>query len=85
MKNAFYFASEALFILEIFKYLSLHFGHAENQFDEIGLIGRFLTLQPSKQAVAIHILRSISRSIANQAKKFGQLIEQNMKNIFLEK
>ena len=51
MKNTFYFTSEALFLLKIFKYLPLHFGHAENQFDEIGLIERFLTLQPSKQAV----------------------------------
>ena len=31
------------------------------------------------------MLRSISRSKGNQAVKFGQLIEYNMRNIFLEK
>ena len=29
MKNAFYFTLEALFVLKIFKFLSLHFGHVE--------------------------------------------------------
>ena len=33
----------------------------------------------------MHILPNISRSKDNQAMKFGQLIEYNMKNIFLEK
>ena len=28
MKNAFYFILKALFVLEIFKFLSGHFGHA---------------------------------------------------------
>ena len=31
------------------------------------------------------MLLNISRSKGNQTKKFGQLIECNMKNIFLEK
>ena len=33
----------------------------------------------------MHILPNISRSKGNQTMKFGQLIECNMKNIFLEK
>ena len=33
----------------------------------------------------MHILPNISRSKGNQAMKFGQLIEYNMANIFLEK
>ena len=33
----------------------------------------------------IHILPNISRSKSNQTTKFGQLIEHNMRNIFLEK
>ena len=41
--------------------------------------------QPGKQRIAIHILPNISRSKDNQAIKFGQLIEYNMKNIFVEK
>ena len=41
--------------------------------------------QPDQQTIVIHILPDISRSKGNQAMKFGQLIEYNMKNIFLEK
>ena len=41
--------------------------------------------QPGKQTIAIHILSNISRSKGNQTMKFGQLIECNMRNIFLEK
>ena len=37
------------------------------------------------QTIAIHILPSISRSEGKQAMKFGQLIEYNMRNIFVEK
>ena len=44
-----------------------------------------MTLQPGKQTIAIQILPSISRSKGNQTMKFGQLIEYNMKKIFLEK
>ena len=33
----------------------------------------------------IHVLANISRSKGNQTMKFGQLIECNMRNIFLEK
>ena len=45
---------------------------------KIRLISKFLTLQPGKQRVAIHILPNISRGKGNQAVKFGQLIECNM-------
>ena len=41
--------------------------------------------QPGQQTIVIHILPDISLSKGNQAMKFGQLIEHNMKNIFLEK
>ena len=41
--------------------------------------------QPGKQTIAIHFLAIISRSKANQTLKFGQLIEYNMRIIFLEK
>ena len=33
----------------------------------------------------IHVLANISRSKGNQTMKFGQLIECNMRNIFLKK
>ena len=38
-----------------------------------------------KQTITIHILSNISRSRGNQTVKFGQLIEYNMRTIFLEK
>ena len=44
-----------------------------------------MTSQPGKQIIAIHILPNISRSKNNQTMKYGQLIDCNMKNIFLEK
>ena len=44
-----------------------------------------MTSQPGKQTIAIHILSNISRrKKKNQAMKFGQLIECNMRNIFLK-
>ena len=40
--------------------------------------------QPGKQAISIHILCNISSCKCNQRIKFGQLIEYNIRNIFLE-
>ena len=44
-----------------------------------------MTSQAGKQTIVIHILPNISRRKSNQTIKFGQLIEYNMSNIFLEK
>ena len=44
-----------------------------------------MTSQRGQQTIAIHILLNISRSKSNQAMKFGQLIEYNMRNISVEK
>ena len=44
-----------------------------------------MTSQPGLQIIVIHILPNISRSKDNKTMKFGQLIECNMRNIFLEK
>ena len=41
--------------------------------------------QTGKKIIAIHILPNISKSKGNQRMKFGQFIEYNMENIFLEK
>ena len=38
-----------------------------------------------KKIIAVHIFPNDSRSKGNQAMKFGQLIEYNMRNIFREK
>ena len=44
-----------------------------------------MTSQPGLQAIAIHILSNISQSKGNQTMKFGQLIEYNGRNIFVQK
>ena len=46
---------------------------------------KFMVSQLEKQTIAIHILPNISRRKGNQTMKFGQLIEYNTRNIFLEK
>ena len=44
-----------------------------------------MTSQPGKQTIAIHSLPNISRIKGNQKMKFGQLIEYDRRNNFLEK
>ena len=44
-----------------------------------------MTPQPGYQTIVIHILPNILRSKGNKTVKFGQLIEYNKRNIFLEK
>ena len=63
--------------------MSRHFGHV----GKTAWLERltFMTLQPGLQTIAIHILPNISQSKGNQTMKFGQLIEYNKRNIFLQK
>ena len=44
-----------------------------------------MTSRPGKEAIAIHVFRKISSSKGKQTIKFGQLIEHNMRNIFIYK
>ena len=44
-----------------------------------------MTSQPGLQTIAKHILPNISQSNGNQTIKFGQLIEYNKRNIFVQK
>ena len=52
---------------------------------KIRLTSKFMTSQPGLQTIAIHILPNISQSKTNQTMKFGQLIEYNKRNIFVQK
>ena len=52
---------------------------------KISLISKSMTSQPGSQTLAIHILPIISISKNDQAMKFSQLIEYNIRNIFVEK
>ena len=46
---------------------------------------KFMTSQPGQHTNAIHTLPNISRSKGNQTRKFGQFLNYNMRNIFVEK
>ena len=51
---------------------------------KIRLLSNLMMSQPHYQVIVIYILSNISRSKDNQAMKYGQLIEYNMRNFFLE-
>ena len=85
MKNAFYLTSKALLVLKIFKFLSWLFGHAAKQLDKKDKVNfKFYD-------VTAWLVNNRNTDIAqyfkkgNQTMKFGQVIECNMINIFLEK
>ena len=87
MKNAFSFILKALFVLKIFNFLSRLFHHIKKRPDykdkanfKIHDVTTWLAKICNR-----HILANISRSKDNQAMKFGQLIEYNKINIFLQK
>ena len=62
------------------------FGHVvKGSIRKMRLISNFLTSQPGKRTNVVHILLNISRRKDNETLKFGQLIECNMRNVFLEK
>ena len=44
-----------------------------------------MTSQPGYQTIAMHILSNISRIKGNQVMKFDQLLEYNIRNIFVER
>ena len=73
MANAFYFTFKALFILKIFQFLSLPFGHVRKMglIRRIRLTSKFMASQPGLQTIVIHILLNISQSKGNQTMKFG--------------
>ena len=87
MDKAFYFMLKALFVPEIFRFLYWNFGYVEKRFDKKVVVNFKIydVTHTDKQMITIHILPNISRSKGNQTIKFGQLIEYNMINIFLEK
>ena len=86
-ENVFYFNLKALSVLKIFKFLSrlLKTTRKNGLIRKIRLTSKFITSQPDLQTIAIHILPNISQSKGNQTMKFGQLIEYNKRNIFLQK
>ena len=49
------------------------------------MISKIMMAEVGQQIITIHLLLKISRSKGNQTMKFGQLIEYNIRNSFLEK
>ena len=81
MKNAFYFALKALFVLKIFKFLSWLWSCKKTVNFKIYDVITWLT---NNCNTYLHqYLRKQRQS--NQTMKFGQLIEYHMINIFLKK
>ena len=81
MKNVFYSNLKALYI----HILDLWSCRKNELIRKIRLISKLMTSKPGKQTIAIHIWPNISRSKDKLTMKFGQLIEYNTRNIFLEK
>ena len=52
---------------------------------ETRLTSKFMTSQPGVETIVMQILPDISQSKGNQAVEFGQLIDYNKRNIFLQK
>ena len=85
MKNIFYFILKAFFVLKIFKFLSQRFGQQKKWLDQKDKVDfKIYDVTTGKLAIAVHILSIISRRKRNQAMKFGQVIEDNKTNIFLQ-
>ena len=85
MKNAFYYTLKALLVLKIFKFLYSPFGNVEKRLDWKDQVNFRIYDVRTWLPIVIHILINISSSKANQAMKFVQLIEYNLRNIFCEK
>ena len=86
MKNVFHFMLKAHSFQRYLQICPDLFVYLEKRLDiKLWLISKFMTSQTGQQAITIHTLPNISRRKDNHTMKFGQLIEYNMRNIFLEK
>ena len=56
-----------------------------NSIRKIKLISKSTRPEPDKKTIATDLFPNMSRSKGNQAVKFDQLIEYNIRNIFVEK
>ena len=85
MRNAFHlFHQNPSF--QLFKFCPDFFGHEGKRLDmKVKVSFKLMTSETRKQIITIHMLPKISRSIGNLIMKFDQLIEFNVRNIFIEK
>ena len=87
IKNIFYFNFNFFLFSRYLKFCPDRFSHVVKQLDgkAIRLILKFMMSSTVKQTITIHIFSNISRCKDNQTMKFGELIEYNVRNIFLQK
>ena len=65
--------------------MSFLFGHVKTALiRKKRLVSKFMMSQPGKQTIVMHILTNISKNKGNQAMKFSQLIEYNMRKNILK-
>ena len=60
------------------------FGHVGKRLDKKAKVNFKIYNTTGKQVISKQILPSISRRKSNQTMKFGQVMEYNIQNIFLE-
>ena len=88
MENIFYFALKGICRPQdslVFVTIFWSYFWKNSLIRKIRLISKFMTSQPSLQAIPIHILPNISQNKGDQTMKFGQLKEHNKRNIFIPK
>ena len=79
-EKLFCFTLNAFFVLKICRL----FGRIKKPLDLKDQVNfQIYGAKPGKQTIAIQVLPNISRSKGDQRKRFGQLIEYNMRTIFL--
>ena len=84
IKNTFYFMFKVLFVLEIITFLSWLFGYVEKWFDKKVMVNfKIYDVTDWTRNNCNYTYSPIYQG--NQILKFGQLIEYNMRKIFLEK
>ena len=85
MKSDFYFTLQKLFSFSRYLNFCLDFlvTYKNGLIRKLRLISKFMTSQPGKQTIAIHVLHNISRSRDYQRVKFGHFVEYNMTNTSL--
>ena len=86
MKYAFSFMLKVLFVLKLFKALSWLFRQVGKWADDKEAKINFkVYVGIYKQIITKYVLPKISRSKSNQAMEFGQIIDHDVRNIFLQK
>ena len=86
LENSFFFALKSLSVFKIFKFLSWLFRHVEKWLDwkyKFNFLSYDVTKREANKCKT-HIVQYLTKK-SNQKMKFGQLMEYNMRYIFLEK